>query len=110
MIFKGWPQFTWRTDPDIMKKPHEEQHRLAREQITFPLATFLVGAGRHSYFCYTWGWLGEYRTFGGYPEFDKPLGAPKGEVVRDGSTFRREFEHASVFVHVEKKTAKIDWK
>ena len=22
VIFKGWPQFTWRTDSDIMKKPH----------------------------------------------------------------------------------------
>lgn len=110
VIFKGWPQFTWRTDPDIMKKPHDEQHRLAREQITFPLASFLVGAGCHSYFCYTWGWLGEYGTFDWYPEFDKPLGEPKGEAIRKGWTFQREFEHASVFVDVEKKTAQIDWR
>lgn len=110
VIFKGWPQFTWRTDHDIMKKPHDEQHLLAREQITFPLATFLVGAGRRSYFCYTWGWLGEYGTFDWYPEFDKPLGVPKGEATREGWTYRREFEHASVFVDLEKKTAKIDWR
>jgi hypothetical protein len=110
VIFKGWPQFTWRTDPDIMKKPHEEQHRLAREQITFPLACFLVGAERHCYFCYTWGWLGEYGTFDWYPEFDKKLGAPKGEAAREGMTYRRDFEHASVFVDLKKKAAKIDWK
>ncbi|MFO1483852.1 MAG: putative glycoside hydrolase [Verrucomicrobiaceae bacterium] len=110
VIFKGWPKFTWHTAPEIMKKPHEEQVRLAREQITFPLACFLVGAERHCYFCYTWGWLGQYGTFDWYPEFDQKLGAPKGAAVREGWTFRREFEHASVFVDVEKKAAKIDWK
>ncbi len=110
VIFKGWPKFTWHTAPEIMKKPHEEQLRLAREQITFPLACFLVGAGRQCYFCYTWGWLGEYGTFDTYPEFDKPLGAPKGDAKRDGFKYTREFEHASVFVDLEEKTAKIDWK
>lgn len=110
VVFKGWPKFTWHTSPEIMKKPHDEQLRLAREQITFPLACFLVGAERHCYFCYTWGWLGEYGTFDRYPEFDKKLGAPKGDAVRDGWKFRRDFEHASVFVDVEKKTGKIDWK
>lgn len=110
VIFKGWPGFTWWSDRELMKKPHEEQARVARENITFPLACFLVGAGRNCYFCYTWGWLGEYGTFDWYPEFDKKLGEPKGEATREGWIFRREFEHASVFVDVEKKTAKIDWK
>ena len=110
VIFKGWPKFTWRTAPEVMKKPHEEQLRLAREQITFPLACFLVGAERQCYFCYTWGWLGEYGTFDWYPEFDRKLGAPKGDAVREGWTFRREFGHASVFVDVEKKAATIDWR
>lgn len=110
VIFKGWPQFTWHTAPEIMKKPHDEQLRLAREQITFPLACFLVGAERHCYFCYTWGWLGEYGTFDWYPEFDKPLGEPKGEAIRKGWTFQREFKHALVLVDVEKKTAQIDWR
>ena len=59
VIFKAWPQFTWRTDQEFMKRPHEEQHRVASEQIIFPLASFLVGADRHCYFCYTWGWLGD---------------------------------------------------
>ena len=110
VIFKGWPGFTWWSDKELMKKPHEEQYRVAKENITFPLACFLVGASEHCYFCYTWGWLGEYGTFDWYPEFDKSLGAPKGDATREGCTFRREFEHASVFVDVEKKIAKIDWK
>jgi len=110
VVFKAWPGFTWWSDKELMKKPHEEQYRVARGQITFPLACFLVGAGPNCYFCYTWGWLGEYGTFDWYPEFDKPLGAPEGEAKRDGWTYRREFEHASVFADLEKRTAKIDWK
>jgi len=110
IVFKAWPGFTWWSDKELMKKPHEEQYRVARERITFPLACFLVGAGPNCHFCYTWGWLGEYGTFDWYPEFDKPLGPPKGDPHRDGWTYRREFEHASVFVNLEKKSAKIDWK
>lgn len=47
---------------------------------------------------------------GRYPEFDKPLGPPKGAAVRDGWTYRREFSHASIFVDLETQTAHIDWK
>ena len=50
-------------DKEMMKRPHEKLAKLAREQITFPLACFLAGAGPNCYFCYTWGWLGEYGTF-----------------------------------------------
>jgi hypothetical protein len=110
VVFKAWPGFTWWSDKELMKKPHEEQYRVARGQITFPLACFLIGAGPNSYFCYTWGWLGEYGTFDWYPEFDRPLGPPKGEGQRVGWTYTREFEHAAVFVDLAKKTAKIDWK
>lgn len=109
IIFKGWPGFTWRTDPELVKKPHDEVHQLAAKRITFPLSCFLVAAETNSYFCYTWGWKPEYGTFDWYPEFDKPLGPPKGGAVRKGWTYTREFEHASVFVDLEKKTAKIEW-
>lgn len=110
IVFKAWPGFTWWSDKEMMKKPHDELHRVASERITFPLACFLVGAGPNCYFCYTWGWLGDYGTFDWYPEFDKPLGPPKGEAIRKGWTYLREFAHASVFVDLEKKTAKIDWR
>ena len=52
----------------------------------------------------------EYGAFDWYPEFDRPLGPPKGEAKRDDWTYHREFEHASVFVNLDKETAKITWK
>jgi hypothetical protein len=110
VIFKGWPGFTWWSNKEMIKKPHREIVEVARKNITFPLASYLVGAGPYSYFCYTWGWLGQYGTFDHYPEYDKPLGAPKGEANRDGYKYSREFEHASVFVDLETKDARIDWK
>ncbi len=110
IVFKAWPGFTWWSDEEMIRKPHEEVHRVAAERITFPLACFLVGAERNCYFCYTWGWLGEYGTFDWYPEFDKPLGSPTGEAIRKDWSYQREFAHASVYVDLEKKTARIDWK
>ena len=109
VILKGWPGFTFRWK-DMMKKPHAELLRLARERITFPLACFLIAAERNCYFCYSWGYREFHGTFDWYSEFDKPLGPPKGEGVRDGWTYRRQFEHASVFVDLEKKIARIDWR
>ena len=108
VIFKGWPGFHQK-DAELMKRPHEELVKLARAYITFPLASFLVAAGPHCYFQYTWGWLPDCGTFEWYPEFDKPLGPPKGDAKRDGLKFTREFEHASVFVDLEKKTGRIEW-
>lgn len=84
--------------------------KLARERLTFPLASLLIAAGLRSYFQYTWGWNADCGTFDWHPEFDKPLGAPKGDATRDGFQYTREFEHASVFVDLKTKTAKIDWK
>lgn len=69
-----------------------------------------MAAETNSYFCYTWGYREMHGTFDWYPELDKPLGPPQGNAVRDGWTYRREFKHASVFVDLEKKTARIDWK
>lgn len=110
VIFKTWPEFTWWSDKEMMKKPMEDIHQVAKERITFPLACFLVAAEKYSYFCYSWGWLPEWGSLVWYPEFDKPLGPPKGQAVRKGWTYRREFEHASVFVDLETKEAMIDWK
>jgi hypothetical protein len=110
VVFKAWPGFTWWSDPELMKKSHDEQYAVAVKNLEFPLACFLIGAEKYCYFCYTWGWLPEYGTFDWYPEFDKPLGAPRSDAVRKGWTFSREFQHASVFVDLEKRTGKIDWK
>jgi hypothetical protein len=109
VCFKAWPGFSW-LDADMMKKPHSELARLARDRITFPLACFLVAAAENCYFCYTWGYRENDGTFDWYPEFDKPLGPPQGEAVRSGWQFEREFAHAKVAVDLETQTARIDWK
>lgn len=109
VLLKGWPGFTFR-DKEAMKKPRAELARLAKENITLPLAWFLIAAEENSYFCYTWGYREMHGTLDWYPEFDKPLGPPKGNAVRDGSTYRREFEHATVFVDLENKAGNIEWK
>ena len=110
VVFKAWPGFTWWSDKELMKKSHAEQYAVSVKNLEFPLASFLIGAGEHCYFCYTWGWLPEYGSFDWYPEFDRPLGAPKGDAVQKGWTFQRDFEHASVSVDLEKRIGKIDWK
>ncbi|MEY4384978.1 MAG: hypothetical protein RLY20_261 [Verrucomicrobiota bacterium] len=109
VIFKGWPGFHQK-DKELMKRPHEELVKIAAKNITFPLASFLIAAGPNCYFQYTWGWSSDNGTFDWYPEFEKPLGAPKGDAKRDGFKYTREFEHASVFVDLETKTGRIDWK
>jgi hypothetical protein len=109
VIFKAWPGFHQK-DKELMKHPHGDLVKIAAKNITFPLASFLIAAGPNCYFQYTWGWGSDNGTFDWYPEFDKPLGAPKGDAKRDGLKYTREFEHVSVFVDLETKTGKIDWK
>lgn len=110
VVFKAWPGFTWWSDKELMKQPHAQQYKVAAQNLDFPLACFLIGAEAYCYFCYTWGWLPKYGTLDWYPEFDKPLGPPMGDAVQDGWTFSREFKHASVFVDVEQRLGRIDWK
>ena len=111
IIFKGWPRFlaAWRAGK-MKNKPHDEVLLTAQKEIMFPLACFLVGAEPNCYFCYSWGWTAKDGSLDWYPQFDKPLGPPKGDAVQKGWTFQREFEHASVFVDLENRTAKIDWR
>jgi len=111
IIFKGWPRFlgAWRAGK-MKNMPHDEVPRAARKDITFPLACFLAGAERNCYFCYSWGWNPEDGALDWYPEFDKPLGPPKDDAVQKGWTFQREFEHATVYVNLATRRAKIDWR
>ena len=81
VLVKAWPGFSYR-EREMMKKPRAELVRLAKERITFPLACFLIAAQRNSFFCYTWGYREMLGTFDWYPEFDKPLGPPRGDATR----------------------------
>jgi len=108
VIMKGWPDFNW-TMREKMQQPYGELLKEARENITFPLACFLVAVQPYSYFCYSWGYREPHGSLDWYPEFDRSPGAPKGQAKRDGWVYTREFENCSVWVDIETKKAKIEW-
>lgn len=109
VVFKGWPGFAW-IDKEAMKKPLEEKRKLAEENITFPLAAFLVGAQENSYFIYNWGYRMEMGCLEWYPEFDRPLGKPLGDAQINGWELTREFEYISVSINLETRKASIIYK
>lgn len=91
----------------------DEMMQLSKERLKFYHACYLIGAQPYSYFQYGWGWKLSTGALIDYPEFQKPLGQPKGPYKRlttDGWKFTREFEHACVWVDIEKGKAKIRWK
>ncbi len=108
VVFKGWPGFAW-IDRDAMRKPLAEKQRIAAENITFPLAAFLVAAQEHSYFIYNWGYRMDLGCLQWYPELDKRLGAPLADATQSGWVLERDFQHAHVWIDLENKQARIDW-
>lgn len=109
VVVKGWPTHHMFSGP-APQRTQEQKEAEAREQITFPLACFLAGAGKYAYFCYSWAYR---ETDGGLIDFDeykRPLGEPKADAVREGWIFTRSFEHADIWVDVENKKAEINWK
>lgn len=109
VVFKAWPTFAW-IDKEAMAKPLEEKRAIAKANIEFPLAAFLVGAQENCYFIYNWGYRMEMGGLEWYPELDKKLGRPLADATQSGWTFSRNFEYASVWVDLETKESKIDWK
>jgi hypothetical protein len=107
---KAWPAFA-HGFPDASKFPasQAERVRLARQQIEFPLAAFLIGAEKHCYFGYSWGYTLDDGWMEWYPEFDRKLGPPKGPAQRTGWHFTREFEHARVQVDLAREWGKVEW-
>ena len=108
VVMKGWAGFTF-IDREAMSKSLEEKREIAKKSITFPLAAFLVGAQENSYFIYNWGYRMENGCLEWYPEFDKPLGEPLGDMVKEGWKLSREFKHASVWVNLDTRDAEIKW-
>ena len=83
-------------------------------RLEYCLALFLICAEKHSYFLPHDGYdVNNNRSavwLTRFPEYDKPLGPPKGPAIQDGYTYTRDFESASVFLDIEKREAKITWK
>jgi hypothetical protein len=109
VIFKGWPGFTW-LDKEDMALPLETKRQIAKSNIEFPLAAFLIAAQEHAYFVYNWGYRMDFGGLEWYPEYDKPLGKPLGDFTKKGFIYTREFEHASVYLDLkETQKSKISW-
>jgi hypothetical protein len=109
VVFKGWPGYAW-IDKDFMAKSLKEKQEISKENITFPLASFLAGAQENSYFIYNWGYRFKHGAIDWYPEFDKPLGKPLSDMNVNGWELTRDFQHASIWVDLETKEAEINWK
>ena len=84
----------------------------ARKRLTYPLALFLVCAEKHSYFRIHEGYSANEsdRWMRWFPEYDRPLGPPKGPAKKDGYRYSRAFEHASVTLDIKSRTAEIQWR
>lgn len=84
----------------------------ARASLIYNLAIFLICAEEHSYFRVHEGYSanGNRRWMRWFSEYDKPLGPPKGPAKKDGYTYARSFEYATVFVDIQKRSADIQWR
>ncbi|ANW96379.1 hypothetical protein AXE80_08855 [Wenyingzhuangia fucanilytica] len=110
VVFKAWPnEHSW-IDKNFMAKPLQEKRKIARANITFPLAAFLAGAQENSYFIYNWGYRMDDGGLEWYPELDKSLGKPLNEMKVHNWELTRNYEHASVWLNLATKEAKINWK
>ncbi len=84
----------------------------ARKALVYPLAIFLICAEEHSYFRIHEGYSADEddRWMRWLPEYDRPLGPPSGPAKKDGFSYSRSFQHASVSVDIKNRTAEIRWK
>ncbi|MFI3331639.1 MAG: putative glycoside hydrolase [Rikenellaceae bacterium] len=110
VVVKAWPTFNFMEMGDMKNKSQKVKETKAREDIVFPLACFLVGAGEWAYFCYSWGYEHTQGGLVDYAEYNKPLGKPLGDAVKTDWVYTREFERASVWVDLESRQAKINWR
>ena len=88
-----------------------ESDAQARAALTYPLAIFLTCAEKHSYFRIHEGYSANEgaRWMRWFPEYDRPLGPPNGPAAKDGFRYSRTFQHATVELDIQKRTASIQW-
>lgn len=83
------------------------------KNLEYKLAVYLVCAERYSYFQYQAAYKAteDFQAWAPeFPELKKPLGPPKGPAARNGYTYTREFQYASVRLDLAKRQGKIIWK
>ena len=105
---------------DELHKRVDDISKIQQDELNFKLALFLVCAEKYSYLFLNDGYCADVRGknrvcqsglwLKSLPEYKKNLGAPKGPAKQQGYVYTREFQHASVWLDVEKNQGKIDWK
>ena len=105
---------------DETHKRIDDISAISQDQLQFKLALFLICAEKHSYLCLHDGYCVDTRGrkkicqsglwLKSLPEYQKPLGPPKGSAVKKGYIYTREFEHASVWLDIENSQGKVTWK
>ena len=112
---------TWQ-GPVRMPSTAEGVRQAAADTLVQSLAPFLIVANEHVFLQYSWFYEMQDGNIpcppaiecgmpsSWYPEYAKPLGAPKGPAVKNGYVWTREFAHASVYVDVRSRaSSKITW-
>ena len=87
------------------------------KRVDYLISLFLVCAERYSYLSLHDGYAADTRRgqclsrvwLKRFPQYDKPLGPPRGPASRKGYVFSRRFEHATVTLDLEKRDAEIVW-
>mmetsp|Transcript_8353 Transcript_8353/g.21308 ORF Transcript_8353/g.21308 Transcript_8353/m.21308 type:complete len:162 (+) Transcript_8353:1-486(+) len=110
--------------PERVPKSAQACRDAAAARVVESLAPFLIVANERTFLSYAWFYNMEdgYIPCPGnaecgmpsqwYPEFRKPIGAPKGPATTDSTrtVWRREFEYATVHVDLTNRTAsEIVW-
>jgi hypothetical protein len=90
----------------------ENPHPSYYKNLEYKLALFLTCAEQHSYFSYYTPAPAKTteELAPDLPEFKKPLGPPKGPAIKNGFTYTREFQYASVSLDLTKREGHIIWK
>ena len=82
-------------------------------RLEYCLAMFLICAEEYSYFLAHDGYAVDGNKSSvwlrRFPQYDKPLGPPKGPATMDGYIYAREFEYCSVLLDIENKTGNLEW-
>lgn len=88
------------------------------KRLDYLLAIFLVCAEKYSYVYPHDGYSvneirGENHSsvwLKTFPQYQNKLGAPKGPAKKEGYIYTRSFEHLDVWLDIENKQAKLNWK
>ncbi|MFC1765938.1 putative glycoside hydrolase [Planctomycetota bacterium] len=81
--------------------------------VDYPLALYLIVAEPNAYFAYqasvdarqaSWKWDPSDIT-----AFNRPLGPPLGDPVRNGTVYTRSYEHVDVWVDLSTEEAVLNW-